>query len=246
MNYIDYLTPAGKRKHGKMLSLNELTYNHVQKQAKSFSISWENTDFLINLENSKFKTIIGDCKHGLVAVPQSPEYLLKEMVAEHPFYTMHRLNQIAAFEEIHEYKPIVYGGLAFSPLKSTGGKHTSWISISNIANHMELCNQKGLQIQFQNSNNPVLVDITEYFLKKRRNETEKVQRFHDSMHCQYRLASTDDYQDEYKRTKYKGFKEHPTEFEAFCVRDSIKRTLDEVGYAYTPEILDGLVKKQMV
>ena len=118
MNYVNYLTSVGKRVHGDILHIDDLVESHIQKQAKSVDIHWRNVDALVAIQGSRIRTAILDCKLGIIGVQETPIRLLKQMLNQYPVLSYRKLKLINGYLEINEYKPFVYGGVGFAPLKA--------------------------------------------------------------------------------------------------------------------------------
>ncbi|APR06624.1 competence protein ComK [Lentilactobacillus parabuchneri] len=245
MNYVNYLTSVGKRVHGDILHIDDLVESHIQKQAKSVDIHWRNVDALVAIQGSRIRTAILDCKLGIIGVQETPIRLLKQMLNQYPVLSYRKLKLINGYLEINEYKPFVYGGVGFAPLKATKGKNSSWISTTNIQDHAEMDHTDTMHISFDNCSSPIEVKISEYFLKKRKRAVSQVQRFHDAMHAQYEVASTEEYQNAYTHYKYGMFPEDPMAFELYALKETIRKTLEMLDYTYTDEMLLELMRKHM-
>lgn len=245
MNYVDYLTPVGKRVHGEYLQLNNLIESHIQKTSKSLDIHWKNVDGLIAINGTKIKTAVLDCKLGIIGVPQTPLHLLKKSLCNYPVLSYRQLKLVNSYLKIFEYRPFVYGGMGFAPLKASNKRNKSWICTTNIESVAEMNQPNTMEITFEQCSHPIQVQVSDYFLKERKREVSQVQRFHDAFHAQYEVASTDQFQNTYSQFKYGTFPEDPMHFEFFVLKETIRRTLEMLEYEYTDKMLVEMAKKQM-
>lgn len=245
MNYFDYLSNVGKRVHGDILQVDKLKESHIQKSSKSLDIHWKNVDGLLAINGTRIKTAVLDCKLGMIGVPETPIHLLKNNLCQYPVLSYRQLKLVNSYLNISNYRPFVYGGMGFAPLKTDNSKNNSWICTTNIEGVAEMNQPDTLEITFDQCSSPIQVQMSDYFLKERKRAVSQVQRFHDALHAQYEVASTVEFQDAYSQFKYGTFPEDPMHFESFAVRETIRMTLKYLEYEYTDEMLDEMVKKQM-
>ncbi len=162
MNYVDYLTPVGKRVHGEYLQLNNLIESHIQKTSKSLDIHWKNVDGLIAINGTKIKTAVLDCKLGIIGVPQTPLHLLKKSLCNYPVLSYRQLKLVNSYLKIFEYRPFVYGGMGFAPLKASKKRNKSWICTTNIESVAEMNQPNTMEITFEQCSHPIQVQVSDY------------------------------------------------------------------------------------
>lgn len=245
MNYVNYLSEVGKHVHGATLHIDRLSESHIQKSSKSLDIHWKNVDGLIAINGTRIKTAVLDCKLGIIGVPDTPISLLRKNLCKYPVLSYRQLKLVNKYLGITEYRPFVYGGMGFVPLKASKNKNNSWISATNFESVAEMNEPDTMEITFEKCSHPIRVHVSDYFLKERKRDVFEVQRFHDAYHAQIEVASTVEFQDTYQQFKYGDFPEDPMHFEFFAVKETIRKTLEDLEYAYTEKMLDDMTKKQM-
>lgn len=245
MNYANCLSSVGRRVHGRILHLDKLMESHIETSSKSLDIHWGNVDALIAIKGTRIKTAVLDCKLGIIGVPETPLRLLKKDLCKYPVLSYRRLKLVNSYLDINEYRPFVYGGMGFAPLKTNKDGNKSWICTTNFEGIAEMNEPDTMHVTFQKCSHPIEIKVSEYFIKERKRDVSHVQRFHDALHAQYEVASTVEFQDSYQQFKYGTFPEDPMHFEYFVLKETIRKTLEELEYEYTDEMLNEMVKKQM-
>lgn len=118
MNIQEQFTQQGIKVHQNAINMAELKLHHVKKQLKSYEPNYLNILALIRLDSNRRRTVIVDKRQGLIAVPESPTKILKTMTRKLEIVSPWFMRLMSELTKIHGYRPYVYGGLSFSPLKT--------------------------------------------------------------------------------------------------------------------------------
>ncbi|KRL20187.1 hypothetical protein FC98_GL001818 [Lentilactobacillus kisonensis DSM 19906 = JCM 15041] len=224
----------GKKAHLHSLDLSKLCLNHIKHHLTSYHPTYPSIYMIIALKNARFKAAILDANQGLIAVPQTPKQLLRKMVQQFETMSQWEMRQIALYKGIKEYIPYVYGGLSFSPLKTTADGRQNWIATPKIEGMQDHTNLHQIKVWFEGEPSvPVIIPTTQNFLFERKKKAHILQRVHESVLEQRAMAFSTAFQDPYQRYKYSSFREDPLALDKFLTRARMQLAFSYAEFDYT-------------
>ncbi|MGF2385612.1 hypothetical protein [Lentilactobacillus otakiensis] len=241
----EQFTSQGLQVHTDGLDIAELKLNHVKKQLKSFEPNYQNILALIRLNNNRRRTVILDRRHGLIAVPESPAKILKTMTKKLEIISPWFMRQLSKLQNINEYRPYVYGGLSFSPLKTDKNGCQSWISTLQIENFHQHQNIDSQMIYFQDFDLPIIVPATRNFINNRSADASKLQLTHEVIVDALSLPVSENFHNDIRRLRASQFHASTVKLFNNAKRDIIKKAWDRAEFEYTDEDIDRLIKEQL-